>query len=97
MRKGWRPTRRPSEPTPGAFSRGKSGAPGGIRTPDHLIRSQVLYPLSYGRGAASGSGSGQHLSRFGPERPMGSTQIAIERRKRPAEPPEPSAEERPRL
>jgi len=28
---------------------------------------------------------------------MGSTQIAIERRKRPAEPPEPSAEERPRL
>ena len=33
----------------GAFSRGKSGAPGGIRTPDHLIRSQMLYPLSYGR------------------------------------------------
>ena len=26
-----------------------NGAPGGIRTPDHLIRSQMLYPLSYGR------------------------------------------------
>ena len=25
------------------------GAPGGIRTPDLLIRSQLLYPLSYGR------------------------------------------------
>jgi hypothetical protein len=25
------------------------GAPGGIRTPDHLIRSQMLCPLSYGR------------------------------------------------
>jgi hypothetical protein len=25
------------------------GAPGGIRTPDPLIRSQMLYPLSYGR------------------------------------------------
>jgi hypothetical protein len=24
-------------------------APGGIRTPDPLIRSQILYPLSYGR------------------------------------------------
>ncbi|MEA2651809.1 MAG: hypothetical protein QOI85_1530 [Chloroflexota bacterium] len=28
---------------------GCSGAPGGIRTPDLLIRSQLLYPLSYGR------------------------------------------------
>ena len=26
-----------------------SGAPGGIRTPNLLIRSQMLYPLSYGR------------------------------------------------
>ena len=25
------------------------GAPEGIRTPNLLIRSQVLYPLSYGR------------------------------------------------
>ena len=25
------------------------GAPGGIRNPNLLIRSQVLYPLSYGR------------------------------------------------
>lgn len=24
-------------------------APGGIRTPNRLIRSQILYPLSYGR------------------------------------------------
>ena len=24
-------------------------APGGIRTPNLLIRSQMLYPLSYGR------------------------------------------------
>jgi hypothetical protein len=29
-------------------------APEGIRTPNLLIRSQVLYPLSYGRRAASG-------------------------------------------
>ncbi len=29
-----------------------NGAPGGIRTPDHLIRSQMLCPLSYGRVAA---------------------------------------------
>ena len=46
----------------GCFTR-ESGAPGGIRTPDHLIRSQMLYPLSYGR-AATSRGSGQHLSRF---------------------------------
>ena len=25
------------------------GTPGGIRTPDPLVRSQMLYPLSYGR------------------------------------------------
>src|SRR5262245_39201259 len=29
----------------------KSGAPGGNRTPNLQIRSLVLYPLSYGRGA----------------------------------------------
>ena len=28
---------------------GFAGAPEGIRTPNLLIRSQVLYPLSYGR------------------------------------------------
>ena len=28
---------------------GVSGTPGGIRTPNLLIRSQMLYPLSYGR------------------------------------------------
>ncbi len=27
----------------------KHCAPGGIRTPNLLIRSQMLYPLSYGR------------------------------------------------
>lgn len=27
----------------------KNGAPGGIRTPDPLIRSEMLYPLSHGR------------------------------------------------
>ena len=27
----------------------EAGAPGGIRTPDLLIRSQLLYPLSYRR------------------------------------------------
>jgi hypothetical protein len=29
------------------------GAPGGSRTPNLLIRSQMLYPLSYRRGAIS--------------------------------------------
>lgn len=29
-------------------------APEGIRTPNLLIRSQVLYPLSYGRMSAAG-------------------------------------------
>ncbi len=36
----------------------RHGAPGGIRTPDHLIRSQVLYPLSYGRNGADGIAPG---------------------------------------
>ena len=27
----------------------KGGTPGGIRTPDPLVRSQMLCPLSYGR------------------------------------------------
>ena len=31
------------------FSPEPVGAPGGIRTPNLLIRSQMLYPLSYGR------------------------------------------------
>ena len=33
----------------GRFARPGSSAPGGIRTPNLLIRSQVLYPLSYRR------------------------------------------------
>ena len=32
----------------------QQSAPGGIRTPNLLIRNQMLYPLSYGRIAASG-------------------------------------------
>ena len=32
-----------------------AGAPEGIRTPNLLIRSQVLYPLSYGRPAETAS------------------------------------------
>ena len=34
----------------------KIGAPGGIRTPNLLIRSQMLYPLSYGRITATPKG-----------------------------------------
>jgi hypothetical protein len=33
-----------------ALARGNTGAPGGIRTPNLLIRSQMLYPLSHGCG-----------------------------------------------
>ena len=38
-----------AEPTWTHVSDRRAGAPGGIRTPDHLIRSQMLCPLSYGR------------------------------------------------
>ena len=34
---------------PGSEEPGIVGAPEGIRTPNLLIRSQMLYPLSYGR------------------------------------------------
>ena len=44
----WSPPHRRTERPIGTIC-GCCGAPGGIRTPDHLIRSQVLYPLSYGR------------------------------------------------
>ena len=36
-----------------AFDLHKHCAPGGIRTPNLLIRSQMLYPLSYGRMATA--------------------------------------------
>jgi hypothetical protein len=36
------------------FSVPTRSAPGGIRTPNLLIRNQMLYPLSYGRSAATG-------------------------------------------
>jgi hypothetical protein len=32
------------------LTRENTGAPGGIRTPNLLIRSQMLYPLSHGCG-----------------------------------------------
>src|SRR5664280_1547994 len=37
-----------------SFRLSQQSAPGGIRTPNLLIRNQMLYPLSYGRSAASG-------------------------------------------
>jgi hypothetical protein len=37
---------------------GCKGAPGGTRTPNLLIRSQVLYPLSYGRIMPTGKSTG---------------------------------------
>src|SRR6218665_64546 len=37
------------DPTCRSFEHRTCGAPGGIRTPNLLIRSQMLYPLSYGR------------------------------------------------
>ncbi len=40
-------TKKPQPTYP--VSWGFSCAPGGIRTPNLLIRSQMLYPLSYGR------------------------------------------------
>jgi hypothetical protein len=47
----------------------ESGAPGGIRTPDHLIRSQMLYPLSYGRADSDWFHAYfEHLIRRGPSR-----------------------------
>ncbi|MDQ1609975.1 MAG: hypothetical protein QOE16_2707 [Microbacteriaceae bacterium] len=39
-------------------------APGGIRTPNLLIRSQMLYPLSYGRVGRAGL-SPEHVGRSG--------------------------------
>jgi hypothetical protein len=39
-----------AEPNKGALTREYTGAPGGIRTPNLLIRSQMLYPLSHGCG-----------------------------------------------
>src|ERR671913_171249 len=42
----------PETPANGV-SRHHTGAPGGIRTPNLLIRSQMLYPLSHGCWAAA--------------------------------------------
>ena len=47
---GTTPNEKAPETSSGAsFVLKNGGAPGGIRTPDPLIRSQMLYPLSYGR------------------------------------------------
>jgi hypothetical protein len=39
------------------------GAPVGIRTPNLLIRSQMLYPLSYGRPSRTHAGLGEDSGR----------------------------------
>ena len=41
-----------------ALTRHNVGAPGGIRTPNLLIRSQMLYPLSYERTPLTGTDEG---------------------------------------
>ena len=45
----WHVRRWIREATDDDVSGNSSGAPGGIRTPNLLIRSQMLYPLSHGR------------------------------------------------
>ena len=51
--RAWRRTTTPTDRAGPQHAEGSSGsrlsAPGGIRTPSLLIRSQMLYPLSYGR------------------------------------------------
>jgi hypothetical protein len=48
-------TKRGPRTSPGpSLCLSQQSAPGGIRTPNLLIRNQMLYPLSYGRSAASG-------------------------------------------
>jgi hypothetical protein len=42
------------------------GAPEGIRTPNLLIRSQMLYPLSYGRPLPGGNAASPYRSAEGP-------------------------------
>ncbi len=40
------------------------GAPGGIRNPNLLIRSQMLYPLSYGRMPPPGGSPDEDCTRI---------------------------------
>ncbi len=42
-------------------------APGGIRTPNRLIRSQILYPLSYGRPLPEGNWTSLTVSAHRPK------------------------------
>src|SRR5262249_8642036 len=53
---------------------GSIGAPGGIRTPDALLRTEALYPLSY-RGRACGDYS-KEQARIGYNRSMSAKQKA---------------------
>ena len=69
------------------------GAPGGIRNPNLLIRSQMLYPLSYGRMPPPGGSPDEDCTRiadpsYGAEsvcrglrgRPLGVSRSGCERR-----------------
>ena len=59
-------------------------APEGIRTPNLLIRSQMLYPLSYGRSVRAGWKPRRGLHED--SRPVVGGRIGLERRKRPLHP-----------
>ena len=63
----------------GLSSVSTQSAPGGIRTPNLLIRNQMLYPLSYGRSVASGIPRVQRCERL----PVDPAQTEI-RARRPA-------------
>jgi hypothetical protein len=60
-------TRKPQRIRQGLVTRvsvSTRSAPGGIRTPNLLIRNQMLYPLSYGRSAATGIPGTQRRERL---------------------------------
>src|SRR3954467_7748479 len=66
-----------------AVSVSTQSAPEGIRTPNLLIRSQMLYPLSYGCVVPSRGGTKSYLSASGRHRrnrpPRGPTTVPHER------------------
>src|SRR3954452_5328600 len=59
-----------------------TGAPGGTRTPSLLIRSQMLYPLSYGRMVHMFSCRARRLRDLNPGWGLTQTALAV-RRHRP--------------
>ena len=61
---------------------GGGGAPEGIRTPNLLIRSQMLYPLSYGR--LAGRESNRMASADPPEGAQASGTLRVQLSKYPA-------------